>query len=216
VCGANEDDHHLKGVEPGRDFTAEFFDLRAVDHGDPCAQCGAALKVAKAIEIGHIFKLGYKYSQSMGARVLNEAGKEVTPIMGSYGIGMERILTSAVEQNHDTDGIALPPSIAPFEVVVTPVNYGDPKMKAVAEDLYRACRAEGLDVLLDDRDERPGVKFKDADLIGAPWRITVGKKVTSGQVEVVERSTRRVTDVTIPDVIPFVRARLRAGQGGSP
>ena len=146
----------------------------------------------KTVEVGHIFKLGYRYSESMGLRVLNEKGEEVTPIMGSYGIGIERILSAAVELYHDKDGIVLPVAIAPFQVVVTPVNNADPAQKEAALSIYQTCLALGLDALLDDRDERPGVKFKDADLIGIPYRITVGKKLANGMVEVVERKTRTV------------------------
>jgi prolyl-tRNA synthetase len=150
-----------------------------------------------AVEIGHIFKLGYKYSESMGARVLDRNGKEVMPIMGSYGIGIERILTAAIEQSNDENGFWLSPAIAPFEVVVTPTNVGDANLKSTAEAIARDLEAAGYDVLLDDRDERPGVKFKDADLVGIPFRINVGKKVTEGMVEVVQRSTRQSRDVSI-------------------
>ena len=128
------------------------------------------------MEIGHIFKLGYRYSESMGARVLDKNGKEVMPIMGCYGIGIERILTAAVEQSNDENGFWLPASIAPFEVVVAPVNVKDEAVKAAAEDIAKRLEAAGFDVVLDDRDERPGVKFKDADLVGIPFRITVGKE----------------------------------------
>ena len=144
--------------------------------GDGCVQCGGPLDVVKTVEIGHIFKLGYKYSESMGLRVLNADGKEVTPIMGSYGIGIERILCCAIELFHDKDGMMLPAAIAPFHVVVTPVNNADAAQKEAAERIYGECLALGLDALLDDRDERPGVKFKDADLIGVPFRITVGQE----------------------------------------
>ena len=209
VCGANVDHFHLRGVKPGRDFATEFHDLRVVENGDPCNHCGQPLTVSKAIEIGHIFKLGRKYSQSMGARVLDEKGQEVTPIMGSYGIGVERILTAAVEQGYDKDGMCLPRSIAPFDVIITPVNLADATQKQVAMQLYEEARQAGLSVLLDDRDERPGVKFKDADLIGVPRRVTVGKKVTSGLVEVVDRSTRTTTDVKITEVVSVLK------EGGS-
>ena len=177
IAGANKDDYHLRNVTPGEDFQAEFFDLRQVAEGDRCVRCGHALHLDKTVEIGHIFKLGYKYSKSMGLHVTTESGEEVTPIMGSYGIGIERILSSAVELYHDKDGMALPPSIAPFSVVVTPVNFADARQREAAIAIHTACRDSGFDALLDDRDERPGVKFKDADLIGIPYRITVGKKL---------------------------------------
>jgi prolyl-tRNA synthetase len=187
IAGANKDDYHLRHVTPGEDFQAEFMDLRQVEAGDACMSCGAPVEIRKTVEIGHIFKLGYKYSESMGLHVTNAAGEEVTPIMGSYGIGIERILSAAIELYHDKDGMSLPPPIAPFTVVVTPVNTADAAQKKAAEEIYRACLGLGLDALLDDRDERPGVKFKDADLIGVPFRITVGKKVAGGMVELVER-----------------------------
>ncbi len=160
------------------------------------------------MEIGHIFKLGYKYSESMGLRVLDESGKEVTPIMGSYGIGIERILCAAVELFNDKDGIVMPPSIAPFAVVVTPINFSDAPQNKAATDIYTAAKAMGLDTLLDDRDERPGVKFKDADLIGIPYRITIGKKLAQGFVEVVDRRTKTTTDVAVAEAASFVKARL--------
>jgi prolyl-tRNA synthetase len=161
-----------------------------------------------AVEIGHIFKLGYKYSESMGARVLDKNGKEVTPIMGSYGIGIERILTAAVEQSNDENGFWLPPHIAPFQIIVTPTNVSDERLKSTAEDLASRLEAFGYDVLLDDRDERPGVKFKDADLVGIPFRINVGKKVTEGTVEVVQRSTRQSSDVSIGAVTEYFQQVL--------
>jgi prolyl-tRNA synthetase len=204
VAGANEDDFHLKGVEPGRDFATEYFDLRVIEEGQGCPQCGAPLAVSKAIEIGHIFKLGYKYSNSMGARVLGEKGQEITPIMGSYGIGMERILVAAVEQNNDANGMSMPMSIAPFAVVITPVNVRDASLLGIAERIYQECLDRKLDALLDDRDERPGVKFKDADLIGVPWRVTVGRQAGAGIVEVTRRSTGQRSDVNIADVAGFL------------
>jgi prolyl-tRNA synthetase len=187
-------------------------DLRAVSEGEGCPNCGSPLTVAKAVEIGHIFKLGYKYSQSMGASVLDKDGKEVTPIMGSYGIGIERILTSAIEQNHDDQGFWLPESIAPFDVVVTPTNIADAQLASTAEQIARELEQAGMDVLLDDRDERPGVKFKDADLVGIPYRVTVGKKVSDGKVEVFRRSTRTSEDASIPAISAYFREMVqRAG-----
>jgi prolyl-tRNA synthetase len=182
--------------------------LRNVEQGDMCVNCGSALTVAKAVEIGHIFKLGDKYTVSMGATVLDKQGKEVHPIMGCYGIGIERILTSAIEQNHDDAGFWLPPSIAPFDVVITPTNMQDSLLGPVALELAGKLSAAGLDVLLDDRDERPGVKFKDADLIGVPFRLTIGKKVSGGTLEVFHRSTRETLDASISDVEGIV-ARVR-------
>jgi prolyl-tRNA synthetase len=210
ITGANRDDYHLKNVTPGEDFQPEYFDLRPVSAADPCSTCGSALEIAKAIEIGHIFKLGYKYSESMGLRVLGEDGKEVTPIMGSYGIGIERVLTCAIELFNDKDGMSLPAAIAPFSVVITPVNYADSKQREAADTLYAECNKRGLDALLDDRDERPGVKFKDADLIGIPYRITIGKKLVDGKIEFVERRTRASSEVAIEQAIRHLQDRLSA------
>ena len=211
IGGANKEDYHLKNLTLGKDFhPTAYADLRAVTAGEGCSNCGKALRIDTAVEIGHIFKLGYRYSESMGARVLDKNGKEVTPIMGSYGIGIERILTAAVEQNNDENGFWLHPSIAPFEIVVTPVNVKDESLLKAAVDLGTRLESAGFDVILDDRDERPGVKFKDADLVGIPYRITVGKKVTEGTVEVVLRSTREVRDVTIATLVEYFQGVLPA------
>ena len=213
IAGANKEEYHLKNLTPGKDFhPTAYADLRAVTAGEACPNCGKALRIDTAVEIGHIFKLGYRYSESMGARVLDKNGKEVTPIMGSYGIGIERILTAAVEQSNDENGFWLPPTIAPFQIVVSPVNVKDEAVRGAAEDIAKRLEAKGYDVILDDRDERPGVKFKDADLVGIPFRITVGKKVTEGTVEVVLRSTREVRDVRITAIVEFFEELLgRAG-----
>jgi prolyl-tRNA synthetase len=208
IAGANRDDYHLRHVTPGEDFQAEFFDLRQVAAGDTCPRCGAPLEMFKSIELGHIFKLGYKYSESMGLRVLGEGGREITPIMGSYGIGMERILTCAVELYNDPDGMSLPASIAPFSVLITPVNYGEPLQKEAADLLYNECAKEGIDALLDDRDERPGVKFKDGDLIGIPYRITIGKKLSQGRIEFLERRTRASEEVLLAGAITHLKKKL--------
>jgi len=208
IAGANKDDHHLRNVTPGEDFQAEFFDLRQVAAGETSVDTGDPLEVIKTVEIGHIFKLGYKYSDSMGLRVLNEAGKEVTVIMGSYGIGIERILCAAIELFNDKDGMSLPASIAPFEVVITFADFKSAEQKEAAAQLYQAAKAAGLDALFDDRDERAGVKFKDADLIGMPYRIIIGKKLPQGIVEVVERRTKQSTDVPLAEAVEFVRSRI--------
>jgi prolyl-tRNA synthetase len=209
ISGANKNDYHLRNVTPGKDFHAEFADLRQAVEGDTSIVDGAPLTVQKTVEIGHIFKLGYKYSKSMGLHVSNEAGEEVTPIMGSYGIGIERILAAAVELYHDKDGMMLPASIAPFTVVITPVNLKDEAIREAAMQIYASAKAAGLDALYDDRDERPGVKFKDADLVGIPFRITVGKKVPQGLVEVVDRRTKQSADVPIAEAAAYVRQRIQ-------
>jgi prolyl-tRNA synthetase len=206
IAGANQDDYHLRHVTPGEDFTPEYHDLRQVAQGDACARCGGSLELKKAVEVGHIFKLGYRYSESMGLRVLDAFGKEVTPIMGSYGIGIERILCAAVELYHDENGMALPASIAPFEVVITPVNNSDRAQREAAAGIYASCRSLGLDALLDDRDERPGVKFKDADLIGVPYRITVGKKLAQSKVEVFNRRAKETIEVGASEAPGYVAA----------
>jgi prolyl-tRNA synthetase len=206
VAGANQEEYHLRNVTPGRDFAPTLTaDVRNVMEGENCPQCpavpGTPLKVAKAIEVGHIFKLGYRYSDGMGVRVLDPNGKEVTPIMGCYGIGIERILTAAIEQNHDGNGFWLGRSIAPFDVVVTVTNMADNHLAAVAGQVAASLEDAGFEVLLDDRDERAGVKFKDADLVGIPYRINVGKKAAEGRLELVTRSTATSQDVPIAEIV---------------
>jgi prolyl-tRNA synthetase len=215
VAGANQLDYHLRNVTPGRDFAWTLSaDIRSVNEGEACAssECSASgqggrLVVGKAVEVGHIFKLGYKYSESMGARVLDENGKEVTPIMGSYGIGVERILTAAIEQGNDENGFWLSDSIAPFAVVVTVTNVGDQNLREAGEKLATELEEAGFDVLLDDRNERPGVKFKDADLVGIPLRINVGKKVGEGQVELFTRSTGTLVWVPLAQVVSHLKGK---------
>jgi prolyl-tRNA synthetase len=195
-------------VTPGRDFTAEYRDLRVVSTGDLCLRCGKPLQVKVCVELGHVFKLGRRYSEAMHARVLDANGKEVPLVMGSYGIGLERILSAAAEQNHDEDGMFLPRSIAPFEVILTAANMDDQAVLAAAEKLYAEMCAKSIDVLFDDRLERPGVKFKDADLIGVPFRVTVGtRKLARGQAEIFERSTKQIADVKLDAVVPSLRER---------
>jgi prolyl-tRNA synthetase len=207
IAGANKEDYHLKNLTPGHNFQpTTYVDLRSVSAGEACPNCGSPLRIDTAVEVGHIFKLGYRYSESMGARVLDRNGKEVMLIMGCYGIGIERILTAAVEQNNDENGFSLPPSIAPFEIVVCPTNIKDEVLLKTAVDIATRLESEGFDVVLDDRDERPGVKFKDADLVGIPYRITVGKKVTEGTVEVVQRSTREMHDASIAGITDYFKA----------
>jgi len=210
ISGANKEDFHVKNITPGETFLpTAFSDLRSVTAGEACPNCDATLRIDTAVEIGHIFKLGYKYSESMGARVLDQNGKEVMPIMGCYGIGIERILTAAVEQRNDENGFALPAAIAPFEIVVSPTNIKDEALLNTAKGIATRLESAGFDVLLDDRDERPGVKFKDADLVGIPFRVTVGKKVTEGTVEIVERSTRQTQDASIAGIDQYFRKVLQ-------
>jgi len=212
VSGANKLDYHFRNVTPGRDFTwTVSADIRSVNEGEACpvGGCGGKLVVGKAVEVGHIFKLGYKYTESMGATVLDPNGKEVKPIMGSYGIGIERILTAAVEQSNDANGFWLPASIAPFTAVVTVTNATDAALRETGERVAADLEAAGIDVLLDDRDERAGVKFKDADLVGIPYRINVGKKAAGGMVELVTRATARSEDVALGELVQKVLAASR-------
>ncbi|HZL69430.1 MAG TPA: His/Gly/Thr/Pro-type tRNA ligase C-terminal domain-containing protein, partial [Candidatus Limnocylindrales bacterium] len=206
IAGANKEEYHVKNLTPGETFhPTAWADLRTAVESEGCPRCGSPLKISKAVEIGHIFKLGYKYSESMGACVLDEHGKEVTPIMGSYGIGIERILTACIEQNHDEDGFWMPASIAPFDVVLSPLSTSDDLLNGAAEMGARLEQA-GFEVLLDDRDERPGVKFKDADLIGVPYRITIGsKKFAEDKVEVLVRASKQKEDVAIGEVVEHMK-----------
>ena len=203
TTGANKDDHHLRGVDIARDIPVdEWFELRTVETGEGCPRCdNGTLEIFKGMEIGHIFKLGTKYSESMGATVLTQDGKEVPIVMGSYGIGVERIMAAAIEQQHDADGIIWPRSLAPFDVVVTITNMKQDELRAAGEKLYEDLQRAGLEVLLDDRDERAGVKFKDADLIGIPYRVTVGKKIADDVVELFDRRAKQSEDVKIAEVV---------------
>jgi prolyl-tRNA synthetase len=191
VGGANRLDYHYRNITPGRDFTwTRIADIRNVNEGDLDVTSGKPLKIGKAVEVGHIFKLGSRYSKSMGASVLNREGKEVMPVMGCYGIGIERILTAAVESSaiaNEGRSYALPPSIAPFEAVVTITNVADAALLAAGAKVAADLEAAGVDVILDDRDERAGVKFKDADLVGIPYRINIGRGIAEGKVELVDR-----------------------------
>ena len=206
IAGANRDNQHLRNVMPGRDFTAEYHDVRVVSASDLCPRCGQPLRLIKTLELGHLFKLGRRYSEAMHATVLDQGGREVPLVMGSYGIGLERILSAAAEQNHDSDGMFLPRSIAPFEVILTAANMDDAPLRAAAEKLYGEMLAQSIDVLFDDREERPGVKFKDADLIGVPYRVTLGKrKFLEGQAEIFERSTKQIRGVKLENVVQVLR-----------
>jgi prolyl-tRNA synthetase len=211
VCGANKDGFHLVGVTPGVHFEARFEDLRRAKPGDRCVACGRAVEISRALELGHTFKLGTGYSEALGVSVLDVNGRPTPVVMGSYGIGLERILAGAVEQRHDENGFVLPAAIAPFELVITPVNSADAPQRDAAERLHEQCAAQGVDVLLDDRDRRAGVKFKDADLIGAPLRITVGPKgLPSGVVEFIDRLDGSRRDVPIDEAAGIARERLSA------
>ena len=202
VSGANKPHYHIRGIRADADFTAEWHDIHTARAGDFCMKCGSALRVERVIEIGNIFKLGTKYSSALKALFLDENGEEKPIIMGSYGIGPARIAAAAIEQNHDKDGIIWPKSIAPFAVEIIPLNMKDPKTIETAEKLYRELLEKGVDVLMDDRDERAGVKFKDADLIGIPLQIIIGEKnLKEGLLEVKDRKTKEIIKVKIEDTV---------------
>jgi len=210
VAGANEPDVHYRNVTPRRDFTDVLTaDIRLAREGDPCPHCGGTLKMTRGIEAGQIFTLGIKYSAALGATFLDESGKERPLLMGCYGIGVSRTMAAAIEQNNDKDGIIWPRAIAPFEVVVVPVNAKIPEQLALAEKIYGELKTAGVDVLLDDRRERAGVKFKDADLIGCPLRITVGPKaLEEDKIEVRARRTGEVKEFAAANYLSGVQALL--------
>jgi prolyl-tRNA synthetase len=207
VTGANRTGWHLRGVEHGRDYRARFADIRQPQEGDSCPKCGGKLRFQVAIEVGHIFKLGTDYSEPLGARFLDDDGREKPIVMGSYGIGPGRTLAAAVEQNYDDAGIAgWPPSIAPYEVHVVVV----PGLEDEAERVAEALQNEGVEVLLDDRDQRAGEKFADADLIGCPVRVTVGKKtLEDGAVDVLVRRGRSEERIEVAKVAARVKELLK-------
>ena len=209
VVGANRTGRHLRGVEHGRDFEARFADIREPRDGDTCPTCGGRLAFQTALEVGHIFKLGTRYSEPLGARFLDEDGTERPIVMGSYGIGPGRILAAAVEQNHDEHGIAWPRSIAPYEVEVVAIGAAGPEAVEIAERVAADLDDEGLEVLLDDRDMRPGEKFADADLIGCPVRVTVGKKtLEDGRVDLLVRAGRADERVSVDELVAHVKEVL--------
>ena len=206
VVGANREGVHLTGVAPGQDFACEWADLQVTLGGEGCPTCGKALRIERVIEVGNTFKLGTRYSVPLGAAYLDENGKQQPIVMGSYGIGPARIAASAVEQQHDADGIVWPWAIAPFQVHLVPVAVKDAAQMAAAEEIYRDLRAAGFDVLMDDREERAGVKFKDADLLGIPLRITIGNALAKeGVVELRQRRTRAERRIPKGEVVAAVQ-----------
>jgi prolyl-tRNA synthetase len=212
VTGANTDDVHLRGVDVGRDITiGAWADLREVAAGEPCVQCGQPLELLPAIEVGHIFKLGYKYTKAFGVTVLDAAGERVHPIMGSYGIGVERAMAVVVECHHDERGIIWPVSVAPFSVVVVVAQSEDTESAKAGESVYEQLTAAGIEVIIDDRAERAGVKFADAELTGIPLRVTVGRRgLAEGVVEVTRRATGETVKVGLGDILPHIREALAA------
>lgn len=213
TTGANEDDWHWSGVSVERDIeVGSWADLREVTAGEACPKCGEALEIVRCIEAGHIFKLGRKYTEALDVTVLDPNGKTTHPVMGSYGIGIERAMAAAVETHHDDRGIAWPVSIAPYEAVITIASMKDEAGVAAAEGIYEALRADGVDVVLDDRDARAGVKFADAELVGIPFRITIGKALNDGEVEVTTRHDRETVRVAVGDAACHVTDAVRAAR----
>jgi len=218
VTGANRENYHFKNVNEGRDFSIdEYTDLRLVREGDRCPVCDGELSIFKGIELGHIFKLGDKYAKAFDVTYIEEDGSLQYPIMGCYGIGVERTMAAVIEQNHDENGIIWPVSVAPFHVYIVPVKYSG-RMKEVSGEIESQLEGMGVEVLLDDRDERPGVKFMDADLIGIPFRITVGDRgLKSGSVELVTRRTGKREEILLRDIASVVKRRLEEeGEGLKP
>jgi prolyl-tRNA synthetase len=211
VTGGNEQDIHLLNVNPGRDFTiTRYADIRMAQQGDPCPRCTGTLEMSRGIEVGHIFKLGTKYSKSLSTTYLDQHGKEQYMVMGCYGIGVGRTAAAAIEQSHDENGIIFPLAIAPFSVVVVPVNVNDTQQMEIAERIYSGLMERGIDVLLDDRDERPGIKFKDTDLIGIPLRVTVGAKALSEQkIDIKWRKTGEMKLVLRQDAVSIVEHYIK-------
>ena len=209
IAGANKEGFHVKGVKAGRDFEAEFADIHVAAVGDACVHCGRPLRIERVIEIGNIFKLGTKYSVPLKANYLDENGAEKPIIMGSYGIGPARIAAAAIEQGNDENGMIWPLAIAPYQVMVLPVNVKDARTMDLAEEMYRTLEGKGFEALMDDRDERAGVKFKDADLIGIPWRIVLGEKnLKEGFAEIKERRSGKIEKVKVEEAVDQVVRKL--------
>jgi len=213
VMGANKEDYHVKNVNIGRDVSVNSFaDLRVVKDTDVCPRCGEELRFARGIEVGHVFKLGTKYSKAMKATYLDKNGKEQYMVMGCYGIGIGRTVAASIEQNHDAHGIIWPISIAPYQVIITPVNVNDESIRNISENLYDTLLKKAVEVIIDDRDERAGVKFNDADLIGIPLRVTIGKKALSeGKIEVKIRKSGEVKILETDEAVDFIIRYISEG-----
>ncbi len=212
TTGANVDDMHLTGVDVGRDIAVgRWADLREVRAGEPCPRCGAPLEIIRAIEVGHIFKLGRKYTTTLGVSVLGPDGASITPLMGCYGIGVERAMAAVAEVHHDDAGLKWPVQVAPAEVTVVLLSPKDEQTRAAAESLYEQLMAAGVDTLIDDRDERPGVKYRDAELTGIPWRVSVGSRdLADGVVEVTSRKTGEKERVPVDQAVKHLQQVLSA------
>jgi prolyl-tRNA synthetase len=209
IVGANEADTHLRGVQAGRDFAVERYeDFVWAREGDLCPKCGAPMAKSNGLEVGHIFKLGTKYSEAMHAEFLDEKGRSHPFIMGCYGFGISRMVAAAIEQLHDADGIVWPLSIAPVPLLILAVNMNDAEIRNAAFGIEAECEKRGIETLLDDRDLSPGIKFKDADLVGIPFRLTVGKKLKEGKVELFHRATRRVEELPLGEAVERIAERI--------
>jgi prolyl-tRNA synthetase len=211
VMGANKEDHHIKNVNIGRDFKVdEFADLRFAKETDVCPRCNGAVKIARGIEVGHVFKLGTKYTKALKATYLDKNGKEQYMTMGCYGIGIDRTVAATIEQNHDENGIIWPMAIAPFHVIITPVNVNEKEVLKASEIFYQNLLDKGVEVMFDDRDERAGVKFKDADLIGIPLRVTIGpKRLAEGKIEMKNREKGEIEIVSLEDAMDKIISTIK-------
>ena len=213
IVGACETDYHLKNVNIGRDFTPDRIeDVRTAVKGDKCPRCGKPLGTARGVEVGHIFKLGTKYSDALGCIYLDREGRSNPMVMGCYGIGVSRTLAAIIEQNHDDDGIKWPVVAAPYSVIVIPTKVNEEENMNLAEAIYKRLQDEGIEVMIDDRNERPGVKFKDADLIGIPMRITVGRRAGEGIVELKYRAGGAVEEVSLEEAVMAAKSLVRSAQ----
>ncbi len=210
ICGANEPNYHFINVQPEKDFSVTMYgDLRSVEEHEPCPSCGTALIKKRGIEVGQVFKLGTKYSEALNARYVDENGNEKLMYMGCYGIGVSRTMAAAVEQNFDRDGIIWPAAIAPFHVVIVPVDINNDRIWEVSKNIYNELKESGIEVVLDDRGERAGVKFKDADLIGYPLRVIVGKKlIEDGLVEIKARKEKSGTTIKPEEITVYIQSKL--------
>jgi prolyl-tRNA synthetase len=210
IVGANNTGYHIKNVNIEKDFKPSgIMDIRNIIQGDKCSKCNGTIKIAHGIEVGHIFKLGTKYSNALNCIYLDENGKEKPMVMGCYGIGINRTMAAIIEQNHDKDGIIWPVSVAPYHVIVIPVNYAQEDQMKASEKIYNELKAAGIEAILDDRKERPGVKFKDADLIGIPIRITVGRKIGENIVEFKMRDSSDVMELDVKEAIDLVKKVIK-------
>ncbi|NLB78857.1 MAG: proline--tRNA ligase [Clostridiaceae bacterium] len=209
IVGANETDHHLINVNMGRDFEAEIHDIRSIAEGDACPCCGQRITLARGIEVGHIFKLGTKYSELLKCNYIDETGDELPMVMGCYGIGINRLMASVIEQNNDEKGIIWPMEIAPYHVIIVPVNVLDETVMNIAQNIYKKLLESNVEVILDDRNERAGVKFNDADLIGIPIRINIGRKAAEGLVEFKLRNSNEALTMTVDEALEKILTQVR-------